>query len=213
MCLSFCAVGFVGQVLLSSVCGVTRRIGGCCFVVRFLTSGKALKLSPSDGAATLNFPSIPNTIRDFQFFWSPVDCYTDTHLCCLSVYMHDTLSSEFNKQHNQARCVPFNMESCYFDWFWNITVVGCSNILLQQKLSPFLWCDEIKCPPALICIHCCSEACDQCNFFKKLILLVNKECIKLIKSDSKDIYNVTEDFFLKQMLFFWTFYSSKNPEK
>ncbi len=30
--------------------------------------------------------------------------------------------------------------------------------------------------------------------------------IKLIKSDSEDIYN-TKDFYLKQMLFFWTFWS------
>ncbi len=35
--------------------------------------------------------------------------------------------------------------------------------------------------------------------------------IKLIKSDSKDLYNVTNYFF--QVLFFWAFYLSKNPEK
>ncbi len=37
--------------------------------------------------------------------------------------------------------------------------------------------------------------------------------IKLIKSDSKDIYNVTKYFYFKSVIFFWTFYSSKNPEK
>ncbi len=35
---------------------------------------------------------------------------------------------------------------------------------------------------------------------------VDQWCIKLIKSDSKDVYNVTEDFY-------WTFDSSKNPKK
>ncbi len=33
--------------------------------------------------------------------------------------------------------------------------------------------------------------------------------VQLIKSD---ISNVTKDFYFKEMLFFWTFYSSKNPE-
>ncbi len=62
---------------------------------------------------------------------------------------------------------------------------------------------------------------------------IQKGCIKLIKSDSENIdsciywfikgfyiqtcilfiYNVTNDFYFKSMLFFWTFYSSKNPEK
>ncbi len=37
--------------------------------------------------------------------------------------------------------------------------------------------------------------------------------IQLIKSDSKDIYNITKDFYFIQIGFFWTFYSSKNPEK
>ncbi len=36
-------------------------------------------------------------------------------------------------------------------------------------------------------------------------------CIQLIKSDSKNIHNVTKYF--KQMLFFSTFYLSKNPKK
>jgi len=29
----------------------------------------------------------------------------------------------------------------------------------------------------------------------------------------KDIFNVTKDLYLKQMLFFWTFYASNNPQK
>jgi len=33
----------------------------------------------------------------------------------------------------------------------------------------------------------------------------------LIKTDSKDIYNITKIF--NQMLFFWSIYSSKNPAK
>ncbi len=37
-----------------------------------------------------------------------------------------------------------------------------------------------------------------------------QECIKLIKSDSKDIYKFKEDFYFKQKLFFWTFCLSKN---
>ncbi len=36
-------------------------------------------------------------------------------------------------------------------------------------------------------------------------------CI-FVKNDSKRIYNVTKDFYLQSMLFFWTFYSSKNPK-
>ncbi len=32
-------------------------------------------------------------------------------------------------------------------------------------------------------------------------------------SDSKDIYNVTKDLYVKEMLFFWCFYSSNNPKK
>ncbi len=34
---------------------------------------------------------------------------------------------------------------------------------------------------------------------------IEHECIQLIKSDSKEVYNVTKDFYLK-MLFFWNFY-------
>jgi len=30
----------------------------------------------------------------------------------------------------------------------------------------------------------------------------------LIKIDDKDIYNVIQYYYVKQMLFFWTFYSS-----
>ncbi len=43
--------------------------------------------------------------------------------------------------------------------------------------------------------------------------LVWQECIQLIKSNSKDINNATQDFYFKQILFFWYFCSSKNPEK
>ncbi len=39
-------------------------------------------------------------------------------------------------------------------------------------------------------------------FFQEINTFIHQQCIKLIKSDSKDIYNV-----------FWTFYSSVNPEK
>ncbi len=35
----------------------------------------------------------------------------------------------------------------------------------------------------------------------------------MIKSDSKDIYNVAKDFYFKQMLFFLKFYSSENYYK
>ncbi len=42
---------------------------------------------------------------------------------------------------------------------------------------------------------------------------IQKGCIKLIKSDSKDIYKTAKVRYFKTMLFFWTFYSSKNPEK
>ncbi len=42
---------------------------------------------------------------------------------------------------------------------------------------------------------------------------IQKICIKLIKRDSKYIYNVPKMFHLKWMLFIWTFYSSNNPEK
>ncbi len=41
---------------------------------------------------------------------------------------------------------------------------------------------------------------------------IQQGCIKLIKSDSKDIYNVTKTLFFKLMPLF-TFYSTKNPEK
>jgi len=46
-------------------------------------------------------------------------------------------------------------------------------------------------------------------FFKEISTFLQR-CIKLIKSDSKDIYNVTKDVL---SLFIWTSYSSKNPEK
>ncbi len=35
----------------------------------------------------------------------------------------------------------------------------------------------------------------------------------MIKSDSKDKYNVTKDLYSKYILFFRTFYSSVNPDK
>ncbi len=35
---------------------------------------------------------------------------------------------------------------------------------------------------------------------------------KLIKMDDTYIYNVAKDFYVRYMLFFWTFYSSKEPE-
>ncbi len=38
-------------------------------------------------------------------------------------------------------------------------------------------------------------------------------CIKLIKSDSKEMYSITKDLYFKSVLFFQTFYLSKNPEK
>ncbi len=50
-------------------------------------------------------------------------------------------------------------------------------------------------------------------FWEKWILLLSEGMVKLIKSKSKHIYNVTNHFYSKQMLFLWTFNSSKNPEK
>ncbi len=41
---------------------------------------------------------------------------------------------------------------------------------------------------------------------------IQQRCIKLIKSKSKDTYNVTKDLYFKLILFFCTFYSSVNPE-
>ncbi len=34
----------------------------------------------------------------------------------------------------------------------------------------------------------------------------------MIKSDSEDIFNITKDFYFRKILFFWTFYSSNDPE-
>ncbi len=42
---------------------------------------------------------------------------------------------------------------------------------------------------------------------------MHQGCIKLFKSDSKDISNVNKAFYFKYMLLFWFFYSSVNPEK
>ncbi len=52
------------------------------------------------------------------------------------------------------------------------------------------------------------------NIYSKLIFIyeirknnifIQQGCIKLIKSDSKDIYNVSKDFYFKWMLFYLTF--------
>ncbi len=45
-----------------------------------------------------------------------------------------------------------------------------------------------------------------CFYKKRNKYFFQQGHIKLIKSDSEDIYN-TKDFYLKQMLFFWTFWS------
>ncbi len=37
--------------------------------------------------------------------------------------------------------------------------------------------------------------------------------MKLINYESEDFFNNKEDLNIKYMLFFWTFYSSKNPKK
>ncbi len=37
--------------------------------------------------------------------------------------------------------------------------------------------------------------------------------MKLIKIDRKDIFNVTDDFYFKQMLFFLILYTLKYPQK
>ncbi len=44
---------------------------------------------------------------------------------------------------------------------------------------------------------------------KEINTFIQWRCIKLIKCDSKDISNVTKDFYFKSILFFATFYSSK----
>ncbi len=49
--------------------------------------------------------------------------------------------------------------------------------------------------------------------FKLIHDLIQEGCIKLIKSVSKDIYNVTKDLYFKYMLFFLIFYTSKNTKK
>ncbi len=41
--------------------------------------------------------------------------------------------------------------------------------------------------------------------FKEINAFIQQEHITLIKSDSKDIYNVSEDFYFIQMLFVWPF--------
>ncbi len=61
-------------------------------------------------------------------------------------------------------------------------------------------------------LHVCTLPFKNFSFWQKLLFILHR-CIKLIKGDSKDIYNVTKDFHFKYMLFFWTFCSSVNPEK
>jgi len=47
--------------------------------------------------------------------------------------------------------------------------------------------------------------------FKAVNTFIQQGCFKLIKSDNKDIYNVTRDFYFKYMLFFHQcFLSSKS---
>ncbi len=46
--------------------------------------------------------------------------------------------------------------------------------------------------------------------FKESNTFIQQGCIKLIQCNSKDIHNVTKKLYYKEMLFFWTFCSSKN---
>ncbi len=48
---------------------------------------------------------------------------------------------------------------------------------------------------------------------KEVNTFVHQGLVQFIKSDSYDFYIVSEDLDLKQRLFFWTFYSLKNPAK
>ncbi len=48
-------------------------------------------------------------------------------------------------------------------------------------------------------------------FFLIIRTCIQQRCNTLIKSDSKDIYNIPKKE--KKPDYFWTFYSSKNPEK
>ncbi len=43
-------------------------------------------------------------------------------------------------------------------------------------------------------------------YFKEINTFIQQEYIKLIKSDTKDIYNFTKGFYFIEMLFFWNFY-------
>ncbi len=43
-------------------------------------------------------------------------------------------------------------------------------------------------------------------------MLIQQDCIKLIKSDSKYIYNIIRFLFKVNSVIFWSFYSSKNSE-
>ncbi len=48
--------------------------------------------------------------------------------------------------------------------------------------------------------------------FKEINAFIQQKFIKLIQSDSKDIYNVKKNVFQIALLF-WNFYSTKNPEQ
>ncbi len=47
-------------------------------------------------------------------------------------------------------------------------------------------------------------------FLKIIYAFIQQGFIKWIKSNSENIYIVTKDFYLKQMLFIWAFYLTKN---
>ncbi len=51
------------------------------------------------------------------------------------------------------------------------------------------------------------------RFFKEILTFIQQGCIKLLIIDSTCIFWWYKIFCFKQMLFFWTFYSSKNPGK
>ncbi len=44
------------------------------------------------------------------------------------------------------------------------------------------------------------------------LYFIQQGCMKLFKTESKDISNVTKNFYHKEMLLFWTLYSPNNPE-
>ncbi len=53
---------------------------------------------------------------------------------------------------------------------------------------------------------------NQIDFWKILIRFILQGCMNLIKSNSKDIYNVPNDVCFKWMWFLWTLNASKNPD-